>query len=192
MTDLPLAMSAPEPESAACPSLVLMGVAGCGKTTLGELLAHELGAVFVEGDTFHPAANIAKMAAGQPLTDEDRAGWLEALAGRLREARIGHEPVVLACSALKRRYREVLRSGDPGLKLVFLKGERGLIAERLGGRTGHFMPASLQDSQFRDLEEPAADEDCLTCDPARPPQDNVRRVADWLTGGSYNEPRSGN
>ncbi|OIQ95553.1 thermoresistant gluconokinase [mine drainage metagenome] len=161
-------------------SVVVMGVSGCGKTTLGEALAWELGAPFVEGDAFHPSANVAKMASGRPLEDSDRAGWLEALARRLAIGRERGEPVVLACSALKRRYRDVLRSGDPALRLVFLHGQRELIAARLHTRAGHFMPPSLLESQFRDLEIPSADEDCLACDPAEPTGELVRRAVQWL------------
>lgn len=161
-------------------SVVVMGVSGCGKTTLGEALARELGMPFVEGDAFHPPANVAKMAAGQPLDDSDRAGWLEALAGRLAVGRERGEPVVLACSALKRRYRDVLRSGDPDLRLVFLSGQRDLIAARMRARSGHFMPPSLLESQFLALEAPGPDEDVLECDPALPTGELLRQAVWWL------------
>lgn len=162
-------------------SVVVMGVSGCGKSTLGEKLAKELGVPFVEGDAFHPPANVAKMASGRPLEDSDRAGWLEALARRLATGRERGEPVVLACSALKRRYRDVLRSGDPALRLVFLRGPRELIAARMRARAGHFMPPNLLESQFRDLESPSVDEDFLTCDLTRPTAELVLQVVQWLS-----------
>lgn len=141
-----------------------MGVAGCGKSTIAAALASELDVEFVEGDEFHPPENVRKMAAGVPLTDEDRAPWLAALAGRLRAARDADHGLVMTCSALRRKYRDVLRSGDPDVRFVFLDGPRELIAERLASRMGHYMPASLLDSQFAALERPEADENVWRCD----------------------------
>ena len=152
---------------------VVMGVAGSGKSTVGPALARALGVDFVEGDNYHPPANVERMARGTPLTDADRAGWLRALADRLRAAREAGTGLVMTCSALKRAYRDVLRAAAPDVRFVFLRGPRGLIAERLAGRRGHFMPASLLDSQFATLEEPAADEGAWVCDAGESPEDLV-------------------
>ena len=145
-------------------AVVVMGVSGCGKTTLGERLAQELGATFIEGDAFHPPDNVARMAAGIALTDADRQGWLETLAGQLRDAAQARRRVVLGCSALKRRYRDTLRSGASGLRLVHLHGTRELLAKRLAERRGHYMPASLLDSQLATLEPPGPDDRAITLD----------------------------
>jgi gluconokinase len=143
---------------------VVMGITGSGKSTIGVALAHTLGVDFVEGDEYHPFENVRRMASGIPLTDDERAGWLRALATRIREAKETGAGLVLTCSALKRSYRDVLRAAAPELRFVFLKGPRALIAERLAERRGHFMPASLLESQLATLEEPASDEHALTCD----------------------------
>ncbi|RMD01621.1 gluconokinase [Aquitalea palustris] len=150
------------------PNIVVMGVAGCGKSSLGLALANTLGASYIEGDSYHPPQNIARMAAGIPLTDTDRAGWLELLAQRLASGVALGEPMVLACSALKRRYRDTLRQGDPKLLFVHLAGNKTLIAARMAARDAHFMPGSLLDSQFRDLEEPTGDESFIRCDISQP------------------------
>jgi gluconokinase len=139
-------------------SILVMGVCGCGKSLLGERLAHELGAVFIEGDDFHPPANVQRMAAGMALTDDDRQGWLAALAAQLIRAQAGGRSAVLACSALKRRYRDTLRCGAPGLRPIHLTGPRVLLAQRMAARQGHYMPASLLDSQLATLEAPGPDE----------------------------------
>ncbi len=159
-------------------SYVVMGVAGAGKSTVGAALAHALGVEFVEGDRYHPEANRARMAAGIALTDDDRAGWLQALAARLRRAQHDGVGVVLACSALKRAYREVLREGAGGgtLRFIVLHGAPSLLAERLAGRTGHFMPATLLDSQLATLQLPAPEEEAWAYDVARPPDEIVRDV----------------
>ena len=153
-----------------------MGVAGSGKSLIGAALARALDVRFVEGDDFHTPENIAKMSAGIPLTDEDRSGWLRALASRLRYASDAGAGVVIACSALKRSYRDVLRSGAPDVQFIYLEGSRRLIAERLARRGGHFMRASMLDSQLAILEEPAPDEHAWVCDVALPPQ----RIVDDL------------
>lgn len=119
---------------------VVMGVCGCGKSTVGAALAQLLAVPFLEGDKFHPAANVAKMSAGIPLDDADRAGWLQALAGEIGAARARGEGLVVSCSALKRRYRDLLRQADSELRFVHLHGARELIAERLRQRTDHYMP----------------------------------------------------
>lgn len=149
-------------------AVVVMGVCGCGKSTVGERLARELGALFIEGDAFHPPANVARMAAGIALTDADRQGWLEALAAQLADARRAGRSVVLACSALKRRYRDVLRLGAPDLRVVHLAGDRAMLAARLAARQGHYMPASLLDSQLATLETPDPNERAVTLDAGAP------------------------
>jgi carbohydrate kinase (thermoresistant glucokinase family) len=140
--------------------VLVMGVAGSGKTTVGGLLASELGWPFHDGDDFHPPANVAKMARGEPLTDDDRAGWLQALSRRIHLAEVEGTGLVVACSALKRAYRDVLRGGATRttLRFIVLHGGQALIAERLARRRGHFMPASLLESQFATLEIPTDDE----------------------------------
>lgn len=150
-----------------------MGVSGSGKSLVGAAFAHALGVDFVEGDQYHSAENVRRMAAGVPLTDDDRAGWLRSLAAVIAEARERGAGLVVACSALKRSYRDVLRTGAPDLRFIFLRGERGLIAERLAGRRGHFMPPSLLDSQLSTLEEPSPDERAWLCDVGESPQSIV-------------------
>ena len=138
---------------------VIMGVAGSDKTTIGALLAHALDIPFVEGDELHPRANIERMAHGIPLTDEDRRPWLLAIARRLREAHQCGRGLVVTCPALKRSYRDLLRSqGAAETRFVYLRGNQPTVAERLARRRGHFMPASLLESQFAALEEPGTDE----------------------------------
>jgi gluconokinase len=157
-----------------------MGVSGSGKSLIGAAFARALNVAFVEGDAYHPAENVARMAAGIPLTDDDRAGWLRALAARIREARDAGTGLVVTCSALKRSYRNVLRGDADKVRFIFLKGPRTLIAERLAGRSGHFMPPSLLDSQFATLEEPTPDERVWECDIAQSPEGIV---ADLVTRG---------
>ena len=162
------------------PCVVVMGVSGCGKSTVGRLLAQALGLPFVEGDELHPPANVAKMAAGTPLSDDDRAAWLNTLAEVLAgAARRGHG-VVVSCSALKRRYRDQLRAGAPGLRFVHLQGDAALLAARLAQRSGHYMPASLLPSQLATLEVPAPDEAAVTLDIGPPPQQLVARALEAL------------
>jgi gluconokinase len=134
--------------------LVVMGVTGAGKTTVGRLIAERLGARFADADDYHPAENVAKMRAGIPLDDADRAPWLARLNGLLREADAKGESLVLACSALKDAYRERLAQGVAGLRLVLLDGTREMLASRLAGRTGHYMNPALLDSQLATLERP--------------------------------------
>ena len=157
-----------------------MGVSGCGKSSLGERLADELGAVFIEGDSFHPPQNVQRMAAGIALTDDDRQGWLEALAAQLADARAQGHSAVLACSALKRRYRDALRQGDPGMRVIHLAGDRALLASRLAARQGHYMPATLLPSQLATLEPPQPDENALTLDIAAAPATLLRAIMNTL------------
>jgi gluconokinase len=153
-----------------------MGVAGTGKTTIGPLLAARFGVPYAEGDEFHPQANIAKMSAGVPLTDDDRAGWLQALANEIGAARERGTGVVVSCSALKRRYRDLLRQADPNLRFAHLHGPRGTIAARMQTRIGHYMPITLLDSQLRDLEPLQPDEAGITLDITQPPETLVASI----------------
>ena len=141
--------------------IVLMGVSGAGKTTVGQLLAAALDAEFAEGDAYHPPKNIEKMRRGIPLDDTDRWPWLEILSAQIDRWLAAGRPVVLACSALKQRYRDVLAKGRPGVRFVHLEGDKALIRLRLDRRRGHYMPAVLLDSQFAALEPPA---DAITVD----------------------------
>ncbi|MFI6847920.1 gluconokinase [Kitasatospora sp. NBC_00085] len=141
-----------------------MGVSGSGKTTLGRLFGERRGVPFVEGDDFHPAANIAKMAAGHALDDEDREPWLRALADWIRDATCLGTGGVVTCSALKREYRDVLRAAGPGVRFVYLRLDREVARARIAGRAGHFMPAGLLESQYDTLEPLGADEPGLTVD----------------------------
>jgi len=141
-----------------------MGVSGSGKTAIGSRLAAALGVEFVEGDAYHPAANIRKMSNGIPLTDEDRQGWLRAIARRISNANEAGDGVVVSCSALKRAYRDLLRRETGAVQFVFLRGTRDLIETRLRQRKGHFMPTSLLESQLATLESPSAEEDVWIAD----------------------------
>ena len=141
--------------------LVLMGVSGCGKSTVAALLAGMLGWPFEEGDALHPQANVDKMAAGTPLTDEDRWPWLSLVADWIEDRLEAGENGIVTCSSLKRSYREALDRRGSGVEFIYLAGSRETIANRLASRQGHFMPNSLLDSQFAALEEPAPDEPSL-------------------------------
>jgi gluconokinase len=141
--------------------IVVCGVSGVGKSTVGELLARELDWKFYEADDFHPASNIEKMKAGVPLTDEDRQPWLDKLRQLIKGCLAARENAILACSALKKSYRDHLRVSDD-VKFVFLHGSRERVAEQLRNRRGHFMNPKLLESQFVDLEEPRPSEPALT------------------------------
>ncbi|GAA2340953.1 gluconokinase [Streptomyces caniferus] len=154
--------------------IVVMGVAGTGKTTIGPLVAAGLGVPYAEGDDFHPPANIAKMSAGIPLDDADRGPWLDAL-GAWAHERAGHGGVA-SCSALKRAYRDRLRAAAPGVVFLHLTGERALIEERMAGRRGHFMPTALLDSQFATLEPLGRDETGVAVDVSGSPQQIADRA----------------
>ena len=153
-----------------------MGVSGSGKSSIGQRLADALNVPFLEGDSFHSVANVAKMAAGQALTDEDRADWLLTLQAQIRNARDNGSGLVLSCSALKRRYRDLLRAGDPELRFAHLVGARELIAARMQARSGHYMPLSLLDSQLAALEPLQPGESGLELDIRRQPQDLVATI----------------
>ncbi|HKX64297.1 MAG TPA: gluconokinase [Rhizomicrobium sp.] len=147
------------------PLIVVMGVAGSGKTTIASGLAERLGVPFVEGDCLHPAANVKKMAGGTPLTDADRWPWLEAIGERMEVERITGHGAVVSCSALKRAYRDCLRKKVHGkVQFVLLDGSRELISGRMQQRKGHFMPSALLDSQFATLEKPTPDEHAVILD----------------------------
>jgi len=139
-------------------AIVVMGVSGAGKSTIGAKLAERLHRPLVEGDRLHPPANIAKMSKGNPLDDGDRLPWLKAIAARIDEARKARAPIVVTCSALKRSYRTILADGHDDVGFVYLHGTRDLIARRLAARIDHFMPPGLLDSQFAALQEPGEDE----------------------------------
>lgn len=157
---------------------VVMGVAGCGKTTIGEFLSEAIGGVFLDGDAFHPAANIEKMSRGEALTDKDRWPWLERF-GREIARRAG--PVVGGCSSLKRTYRDLItRSAKEPVVFIYLEGSRELIAERMDRRTGHFMPTSLLDSQFAALQVPEEDENAICVDIDAPVEIIIDRILDAL------------
>jgi gluconokinase len=155
--------------------IFVFGVSGAGKTTVGKRLAHELGWHFIEADDFHPLANVEKMRSGHPLTDEDRWPWLERLREEIKRLVAAGENAVLACSALKRAYRDRPR-GSNEVKFVFLRGDYALIEKQLRSRCAHFMNPTLLPSQFDDLEEPRPDEDVLTIELGRTPKEIVKEI----------------
>jgi gluconokinase len=165
---------------ASYPPMIVMGVSGSGKSTIGQALATALGLDFIDGDDLHPRANKEKMAAGHPLDDEDRAPWLEIIAQRIGTELAEGNPVVVACSALKRRYRTQLVSYAPSTVFIHLSGQRDIIAERQTHRNHEYMPNSLLDSQFATLEPLEADERSIVVDLAQTPADMVRFVKDKL------------
>ncbi|MDI7864443.1 gluconokinase [Rhizobiaceae bacterium n13] len=158
--------SAPNPGSLP-KAVVLMGVAGCGKTTIGKKLAAELGWRFIEGDSLHPPENIARISGGQPLRDADRAGWLAKIGAEIAASLLRGESVIAACSALKRTYRDRLRGFAPALQILYLEIDPEAAFARVQRRKGHFMPASLVDSQFADLMPPDPDENAVALDAKR-------------------------
>jgi gluconokinase len=170
------------------PILVVMGVAGTGKSTVAGLLAERLNWEFQEGDALHPPANVAKMSSGIPLTDEDRWPWLDAIAAWIKEKTQRGESGILTCSALKRSYRDRLRG--PNVIFVFLNGSREVIAARMASRADHFMPPALLDSQFAALEPPTADENVLKINLAATPAEEVAEVLRALEGRIASQPES--
>jgi gluconokinase len=160
--------------------IVVMGVSGSGKSTVGVMLAERLGWPFGDADEFHPLANIEKMRSGAPLTDDDRWPWLAAIAAWIDEGRKTGKPRVVGCSALKRRYRDILVGRHRDVRLVYLQGTKAVIAARMAARRDHFMPPALLDSQFAALEEPSPDENALVVsvegEPAAIVDEIVRRL----------------
>jgi gluconokinase len=173
----------PAPAAIAPLVVVVMGVSGSGKTTIGIMLAERLHWVFEEGDSLHPAANIAKMHSGIPLTDEDRMPWLAAVAAWIDHCREGRKGGVITCSALKRQYRRMIIGDRTCVRLIYLKGEPSLIAPRLISRHGHFMAASLLQSQFDTLEEPGPDETPLIVPITAQPQEIADHIGSMLAAG---------
>ncbi|MFY3386233.1 gluconokinase [Paracidovorax sp. MALMAid1276] len=167
--------------------LVVMGVAGCGKSSLGQVCARQLGLPLLEGDDFHSAANISKMRSGVPLSDDDRQAWLNALANQLLAHPSG---VVLTCSALRQRYRDQLRAAVPGLRFVFLALTQDAARERVAARPGHLFPVSLVASQFETLEDPSAEPGVMRLDATRPLPELGAQVQQWLQGSSADAPAS--
>jgi gluconokinase len=155
--------------------VIVFGVSGAGKTTIGKLLAEDLGWRFYEADDFHPRTNIDKIRSGRALTDEDRWPWLERLREQITRSLHAQENAVLACSALKRAYRELLRVNDD-VKFVFLRGDYALIGQQLRRRRGHFMNPALLKSQFADLEEPLPSEGAITIELGGSPQELVKEI----------------
>jgi gluconokinase len=153
--------------------VIVMGVSGSGKSTVGELLAARMGWRFYDGDHFHPPENVAKMAAGIPLDDADRAGWLAALATLIRDGLQAGESGVIACSALREKYRDILRVDDTQVQFVYLKGTFEVIWSRMQGRRNHYMKAEMLQSQFAALEEPVG---VLACDITEPPPQIVAQI----------------
>jgi gluconokinase len=177
-------------DSAQAPcALIVMGVAGSGKSTIAEKLAERMGWRYEDGDKFHPASNVAKMSAGHPLTDEDRWPWLKAIADEIDRACKAGEDVVIACSALKHSYRDVLVHGRDDVRIVYLRGTQELIADRLAQRKGHFMPPELLASQFKTLEPPDPDENPLTVSIDASVEEIVDDIASQLGLSASRTPR---
>lgn len=166
-------------ENSAISAVVVMGVSGCGKSVVGAEIALNTGGVLIEGDAFHPPANIEKMSAGHPLNDEDRAGWLTRLGEEMAQALRNGEHPILTCSSLKLIYRERLRAAVPGLGFVFLELTPEMATERCAHRPGHFMPASLVESQFATLEPPYGEALTLVVDATQPVADIGKQAAAW-------------
>ncbi len=165
-------------------AIVVMGVTGCGKSTVATALCERMGAHLIEGDAFHSEANIRRMASGTPLTDADRKDWLDSLGRELTRVLASHELAVLACSALKQRYRDSLRHAVPHLGFVFLELSREEAIERVAHRSGHFMPASLVDSQFHDLESPVGEARVLAVHALDPVPTLADQIAAWWGSGT--------
>ncbi|HET7586702.1 MAG TPA: gluconokinase [Gammaproteobacteria bacterium] len=163
-----------------CRVIVLMGVSGSGKTTVGAMLAGRLGCEFADADDFHSAANIEKMHRGLPLDDADRLPWLEAIAAQIDAWHADGQCGVVTCSALKRSYRDVIIGDRADVQLVYLRGEQELITRRMIARQGHFMPVDLLASQFAVLEEPAPEERAITVSIGMPPAAIVSQIVEEL------------
>lgn len=165
--------------TAPTPIIVLMGVAGCGKSTIGEALSAALGWTFRDADSFHPESNVAKMSRGEALTDADRKPWLEAIARWIDERQAAHAPAIVSCSALKRSYRDIIVGQRDGVHLVHLSGSADLIGTRMAARRNHFMPTSLLRSQFATLEPPQPHE-ALIIDVDAAPDAIAQRIIDSI------------
>ncbi len=170
------------PAPPACDAVVVMGVAGCGKSTVGAALARRLAWPHLDADDFHPRDNVEKMRSGTPLTDADRGPWLASMRAELDRRVEAGDPVVLACSALKRAYRDVLRDGIGVVRFLHLRAEREQLGDRLSGRGGHFFPAALIDSQLATLEEPDGDEQPLVVAATETPAAIVDRALRFWAG----------
>ena len=166
-------------------SLVVMGVAGCGKSTLAAVVAEQLGLAWLEGDLFHSDSSRRKMAQGQPLTDEDRASWLASLSEQLRQ----RPGLIVTCSALKRAYRDQLRQASPGLRFAFLDIDKAEASRRVASRGSHFFAASLVDSQFETLESPVGEAGVIHLDGIKPLPELVTELCDWLGQQQPEAPR---
>lgn len=163
-------------------SILVMGVSGSGKSHIGKLIAERLQADFIDADDHHSATSIAKMSRGEPLNDNDRKGWLQTLANFYRDYGRRKKTVVIGCSALKRRYRDILRQGTPELSILYLHGDRDVLLRRLGSRQGHFFHGDhMLDSQLRDLQSPGEDE-AIVIDIRLPPEEIVDRYLRTLIG----------
>ena len=160
--------------------VVVMGVSGCGKSTVGKLIARGLKAEFLEGDDLHPARNVERMAAGIALTDKDRHDWLLEIAQQIADARAGRHALVVSCSALKRSYRDMLRTAAPDLAFVHIHGSAELLEARMRARANHYMPSSLLESQLQTLEPPRPDERAITLDAVTPPDQIATQAVAWL------------
>lgn len=171
--------------------LVIMGVSGSGKSTIGAMLAHRLHWFYEDGDWFHPQRNIEKMHHGEPLNDEDRRPWLHAIADWIDATRRSGNRGIVACSALKRSYRQILLGDRRDVRLIYLKGDRGLIARRVAARADHFMPPALLDSQFAALEEPAADERPIAVSITPHPREIVETIVEKLNIGEAEAAEAG-
>lgn len=169
-------------------SIVIMGVCGSGKTTVGERLARRLGWIFVEGDRLHPEANVAKMRSGQPLNDDDRWPWLDAIAAAIADEHARGRQAVAACSALKKSYRQRLTAGAGPLLFVYLDGAPSLLAARMAARRGHYMPPGLLASQLATLEPPGNDENAITLDAGLAPATLVEHICAALSSPARKEP----
>ncbi|MEO8057042.1 MAG: gluconokinase [Burkholderiales bacterium] len=162
------------------PLVVVMGVSGCGKSTVGRLIAKSLACEFLEGDDLHPPRNLERMAAGIALTDHDRRDWLKAIAEQLADAHAARYGLIVSCSALKRSYRNQLRTASSDLAFVHIHGSLEVLEARMQSRTGHFMPPSLLASQLQTLEPPGPDERCITLDAALAAEQIAERACAWL------------
>ena len=171
-------------DSAKSPAIVIMGVSACGKSTFGKLLAERLGADFVDGDDLHPECNIRKMASGIALDDVDRQPWLESIRDLVRQVASQERRLVIACSALKRAYRDLIRQGDPQVRFIFLDVEKALILNRIRARAGHFMKDAMVDSQFSVLEIPNGEPNTLMIDGSKAIEEMIEDSLPFLEGAS--------